>query len=213
LTAHGAIDLARCEELALAGARGETEACNELVEHLWPFWLDAVASNRSMGSLAHSEDHVHNAVLALVAKIGRAGGSLRLYPPWRDQNRDKDFGDWMRIVVANVVRSYVRSQLGSRGGTDELSIKRLINEFSVSPALAELGERPPITALQTARQLAEFARRHLPPEQLSAISLWLEGNSFDEIEAQLGTEAGQAGKRVRAAIATLRRHFGVNAEK
>jgi hypothetical protein len=116
----------------------------------------------------------------------------------------------MHIVVANAIRDHVRTTLGESKAprTDALSVKRLLNEFAASPALKELGVRPPITAAQTARQMLEFAERRLPPDQYLALTHWIDGASFAEIEAELGEAApGQAQRLVRAAVATLRRHF------
>jgi DNA-directed RNA polymerase specialized sigma24 family protein len=82
-----------------------------------------------------------------------------------------------------------------------------LNEFASSPALEDLGVRPPLTAAQTARELIEFARSRLPAEQLALLEAWLEGASFDDMAREHGTTADEARKLVRAAVATLRRHF------
>jgi hypothetical protein len=114
----------------------------------------------------------------------------------------------MRIVAANLVRDYVREQMGSRrANLDEPSPKRILNEFSMSPALDELGVRPPMTAAQTARELLDFARTRLSPLQLRALALWLEGTSFDPMDQELEVAAGEGRKLLRAAVAVLRRHF------
>ncbi len=117
-----------------------------------------------MGSFARSEDHVNDVLTGLVNRLGRDGGhGLRLYPPWRARNPDKDFADWIRIVTVNVMRRHVREQLApARGGEALPSRKRLLNEFSQSPAIEELGMRPPVTAAQTAQQLLVFAQERLP---------------------------------------------------
>jgi DNA-directed RNA polymerase specialized sigma24 family protein len=114
----------------------------------------------------------------------------------------------MRIVTKNVIRDYAREQLGSRNvASDGLSSKRLLNEFAYSPALEELGIRPPLTAAQTARELLEFARSRLPPEQLDVLHRWLEGASFEDIAEELGHTPEVVRKLTRSAVATLRRHF------
>jgi hypothetical protein len=104
-----AIDVTLCESLAARAAAGDGDACRKLVEHLWPAWIGMVRSSRSMGALARSEDHVHDVVARLVEKIGRPDGrGLRLYPPWRERNQTKTFGDWIRIVTKNAIRDYAR---------------------------------------------------------------------------------------------------------
>jgi hypothetical protein len=65
-----------------------------------------------------------------------------------------------------------------------------------------------MTAAQTARQLLEFAREHLPEDQLGALMMWLEGATFEEIAEELGLGEPEAARKTqRAAVAALRRHF------
>ncbi|HEY3494249.1 MAG TPA: hypothetical protein VGK73_06170 [Polyangiaceae bacterium] len=203
------MDTALCERLAKLGAEGDASAIRKLVESLWPVWVEMVRTSRSMGPLARSEDHVHEVVTRLVEKLGRADGrGLRLYLEWRARNAEKTWADWLRIVTKNAVRDYAREQIGPKqADPDEPSLKRLLNEFSSSVALEELGARPPLTAAQTARELLEFARRRLPADQLAALAGWLEGASFEDIGAELGIAEGDARKLLRASVATLRREF------
>ena len=206
------IDSARCDALAAAIERGDDAAWHALVEHLWSELGGLVRSSRIMGRFGRSDDHVHDVLAGLVARLGRDGGhGLRLYPPWRVKNPDKDFADWIRIVLANVMRRHVREQLAAArddGGAPLPSKKRLLNEFSQSPAIEELGVRPPVTEAQTAQQLLVFARERLPAVQLRALASWIEGADFDEIAVALSLENARAAERtVRAATAVLRRHF------
>jgi len=205
----GELDEALCHRLALSGATGDPAACKALVEHLWPYWLRTVRASRALGAFAQSEDHVRDVAVRVMEKIGRADGhGLRLYAPWCERNPTKGFGDWIRIVTKNVIRDYVREQLGSpRETEDGISRKRLLNDFASSPALEELGIRPPITLAQTARELIEFARARLPADQLQALGSWVAGGSFADTAAELGVSAELVQKLVRSAIATLRRQF------
>ena len=209
------LDIELCERLANGAASGDAAATNQLLEHLWPAWLDIVRASRSLRALGQSDDHVHNVVARLVQKIGRAEGyGLRHYAPWRERHPEKTFEDWLRIVTANVVRDYVREHVIQRPGEATApSVKRLLNEFAASPLLDELGVRPPFTAAQTARELIEYAREHLPGNQLQALSSWLEGQSFEEIEVTWSAPAGTGAKLVRAAIAALRRRFAGGADE
>jgi len=203
------IEIGLCETLARQGAASDLVACQKLIEHLWPHWLDLVRANPSMGSLANSEDHVYNIATRLVAKLGEPNGrALKRYVSWRENNESKDFGDWICIVTANTVRSYVREQLGARqSSVDAPSLKRLLNEYTLGPALEEHGIRPTMTPYQTAREIIEYAKLKLPTEQFQALAMWLEGGSVDELEEQLRLSAGQGRRLLRAAIAVLRRHF------
>jgi DNA-directed RNA polymerase specialized sigma24 family protein len=199
----------RCERLVERTLAGDARAQRELIGHLWPAWLAQAGSSRSLGSLRRSEDSVRDIATRVAEKIGKPNGALRLYPHWREQHPEKSFGDWMRIVTSNVIRDYVREQLGSaRLDEGEVSPKRLLNEFSSATTLDTAGVRPPYTAQETARQLLEYAERRLPPLQTTALALWLEGATFDEMSQSLGTDAAQARDLLRAAVAVLRRNFG-----
>jgi DNA-directed RNA polymerase specialized sigma24 family protein len=203
------IDPARCEELARRAVSGDGAARQELVELLWPFWIETARTSRSMGAFARSEDAVHSVAMTLLEKIGQADGrALALYGDWSRRHPDKDFADWMRIVTKNAIRDYVRDQMGPRPETGEISVKRLLNEFASSAAAETLGVRPPFTAAQTARELLEFAKASLPPEQLRVLDGWLQGARFEDMAIELGGSAEQARSLMRAAVATLRRRFG-----
>lgn len=205
------LDRRRCEELVKASAGGDGAAWTALVKEIWPYLIHLAKSSRSMGAMARSEDHVRNVVTAVVAKLGRDDRrGLNLSLSWCARNTSKGFDDWLRVVTTNVIRDYVRHELGdalSRTGA-EPSVTGFLNEFRTSPILDSLGIRPPITAAQTARELLQFAENHLPALQLSALRAWLDGHELGEIAEQGALpDADEARKLVRAAIATLRRHF------
>ncbi len=80
----------------------------------------------------------------------------------------------------------MRDHKGELTENEDLSATRLLNQFTRSGASEEIGERPAVTAAQTARQLREYAARHLPEEQHRALMLWVDGGTFDEIAAELG---------------------------
>lgn len=206
------IDSLRCEALAAGAASGDNNAWKELIAVLWPAWTRQVRASRAMGSFARSEDCVRDVLANLVQKLGEdRARRLRTFSDWHERNPEKTFDDWARIVAANAIRDYVRAQLGAAStseGEPLPSAKRLLNEFSMSPRLEELGFRPPVTAAQAARQLLEYAEAHLPPAQRQALGAWLDGSTFEEIERDLGLEEpGEAKRLVRAAIAVLRRRF------
>lgn len=202
------IDDEYCRSRATRAAEGDAQAARELVEYLWPRWLEAVKKSRSLGSLARSEDVVHDVVARLVEKLTRDDGrALRSYASWQERHGGKTFSDWIRIVTKNVVRDYARERLGPRESNDEPSVKRLLNEFANSSALEQLGARPPFTAAQTARELLEFASKRLAVEQAQVLEAWLAGSDFDEIGRDLGVDPEQARQRLRSGIAVLRRYF------
>lgn len=194
----------RLEALAVRAAAGDQVATREWVEQLYPFLVTLVRSNSSMRPFAGSEDHVQNAAQRAAAKVsGGVASCLR----WRGAHPDKDVLDWVRIVSKNAIRDYLRTQLGPRTADGQPSAKRLLNEFASSEGLEERGERPPFTAAETARELCEFAIEHLSAPQLAVLSRWLEGQSFEEIAGELQLPSEAPTSLLRAAIATLRRHF------
>jgi hypothetical protein len=205
------LDASYCEELAERAQQGDAAAQSQLVEHLWPQWLKQARASRSMAALARSEDHVREVAARVAEKLTKKGGhALRLYPLWRGAHPDSDFGDWIRIVVANVIRDYVREQIGNSKLDDgEISPKRLLNQLTRSPAADRFGFRPAFTTAQAARQVVEFARAKLPPEQLRAIELWLEGATDDDMDREFGTSPGRGRELMRAGVAVLRREFAV----
>ncbi len=205
----GELDTSLCERLAERGMQGDAVAQRQLVQLLWPWWLKQVRASKAMASLARSEDHVREVAARVAEKLAKKGGhALRLYPLWRDNHPENDFGDWIRIVVANVTRDYVREQMGSAGVRDgEISPKRLLNELTLSGAGTAPGFRPPFTTKQAARQVIEFARSHLSPEQLRALELWLQGATDADLDRELATPPGGGRALMRAGVAVLRRKF------
>lgn len=205
------LDVVQCERVATALGGTDDPAWPGFVEALWPELTRLVRASRSMGPLARSDDHVRDAVTRVFEKLGADGcRALRLYPAWRDGAAGRSFADWLRIVAANVVRDYVRERAGRPSDApraDPAPNKRLVDSLAeMLPSEDVLGARPPVTAYHTAREVLEYARAHLPPAQLDALSGWLGGESFEETAQKLGLGAPEAANRlVRAALATLRR--------
>jgi hypothetical protein len=215
--------------LVARACAGDAAAWRELSALLWPVWERLARSSLEMRSLGRSNDHTDNVVVNLFEKLWRLDKDghrkLASYPPWqeRQENRDKTFEDWNRIVTANAVRDYVREQVGRDAAARQPdrtmpSVKRLLNEFASSSPLEtptssadveKLSMRPAVTREQTARELLDHARDHLPEDQYRALALWLHDESFERIEAALALDAPGAGHAlVRAAVAVLRRRFG-----
>lgn len=168
-----------------------------------------------MGPLRDSEDHRRNALAETLSKLARNNyRALELLPYWLDANVGKDASDWLRIVVTNVIREYVATRLGGgRRAPDEVNKRMLhtlaahLTENDDSPSL-----RPPVTDVITAREILEYAARHLPEPQLRALEAWLSHCDFAEIgrAAGLVADAARGGERlVRAALARLRRQFAL----
>jgi RNA polymerase sigma factor (sigma-70 family) len=198
-----------CEVWVARGAIGDSAACRELIEYLWPIWLEMVRSSRAIMALPNPEDGVHDVVAKLVEKLGQPGGrGLALYLSWKQRNSEKAFEDWLRIITSNAIRDHVRERLAAqRHSSGDPGVKRLLNEFASAPVLEELGVRPPVTLAQTARELLEFARNRLGERQQAILEAWLEGASFGEIGQAHGISELDARQGLRAAVAVLRRYF------
>jgi RNA polymerase sigma factor (sigma-70 family) len=210
------VDLPHCERLVAAAVRGDSTACRQLVEHLWPFWLNRVRTRRSMRVLSKSDDHVHNVVARLVQKL-LDPRVLESFAGWQTTGSGANFSQWLHTVTDNEVRDYVRSVAGRSTRTSdsdyEPSAKLLLNEFASSFLVDDLGFRPPNTELQTAQQLLQFATARLAPDQLHVLTRWLKGSTDEETALELGLpEATIRGLR-RAAVARLRRAFSLSAQE
>jgi DNA-directed RNA polymerase specialized sigma24 family protein len=216
-------DRATCERLLAEVGSTADATWKHLAALLWPEVARLVRKSRSMTVLAHSEDHVRNATLLVLEKLGKHDcRAAHLHGPWRAAHPDATLDDWLRIVATNVVRDYVREQSGrvarrsGEGSNEPVSgaaepvNKRLLH--SLATLLPDDDDLPRASALSAtsehaARQLAAWAESRLPREQLAALSAWLQGASFEEMVAELAlADAAAAKKLVRAAVASLRRH-------
>lgn len=208
------LDLERCDELVRRHQRGDVRALDALVEYLWPFWGDLARRSRVLGPLRRSDDAVRDVQTRLVEKLhANERRALGQYVVWSEQNREKTFEDWMRIVATNVIRSYMRREL-AEGRTIKVdgdpTARRILSEFFVSVETEEPGFRPPVTPAQTAKRLLEYARERLPAAQWTALASWLQGAEFEEIAEEQPEQLADpdaARRTVRAALATLRRRF------
>lgn len=211
------LDVARCHAIAVRPGPLPDAEWKALLAEIWPFLERSVKRNRTMGSLARSDDNVKDVMTSVVERLSPSGGNaLANYKDWCAEHEREDFDDWLRIVVSFAIRDWVRAALGrsQKAKDPELpSVKRLLNEFAASPASEDAfgAERPAYTLAQTARQLLTFARESLAPDQHRALSLWLDDVDFGEIEGELGLASeDDAKKLVRAALATLRRRFAIS---
>lgn len=208
----GPPDPSAVEGLVLAAIDGDDAAWRRLAASLWPVFLERVRRHRAMGSLREREDHVGDVVMALIDKLSPdGGGALGAYPDWRARHPGKAFDDWLRIVTAFTVRDHVRKTLG-RGQRDPSlpSAKLILNEFAMAAKPDDHGSiRPAYTRAQLAQALLRVAREQLDALQLGALTEWIQGADFAEIAEAIGTDEETARKRLRSAVAVLRRRFSL----
>ncbi len=188
--------------------RGDEVAWMTLFSRFGPLVERIARTNRSMGSYRGSEDDVRNVMAQVFERLRRDDfRALRSYAAWHEKNPAKGFIDWLTIVTVNVVRNYVASKLGAPN-SDRTSLKQLVNTLAESVDGEGPVVLPHITTRETARRILEYARDHLPEDQLAALGAWLEGLSSAEIAVELELHDARTAERlVRAALARLRRQF------
>jgi DNA-directed RNA polymerase specialized sigma24 family protein len=189
---------------------GNESAWKELATRLEPVLLKLLGRSRILGPMRHNVDDCRAVMTNVLTRLKKDDfRGLRLFQPWIEANPKKTFGDWIRIVTANMARDHVSSRLG--GGN-----KRLVNTLaSLLPADDDnrIAFRPAMTDAQLARELLDYAARCLDAIRLQALRRWLEGASLEEVASELGLPtARDADKLVRAALAKLRRQFGNQAD-
>jgi hypothetical protein len=198
---------------------GDDAAWKELVVQLEPHLIALLRRSRTLGPMRHNVDDCRAVMISVLERMKKDDyRGLRLFQPWVAANPEKDFGDWIRIVTVNMARDHVSSRLGDAARSDDEPPlnKRMLNTLaSLLPSDDDhrLAFRPLITNDQLARELMEYAVRTLDPVQLRALTLWIQGGSFEELATELDLPRPQDATRlVRAALARLRRHFGDQAD-
>jgi len=208
------VDDAGIEALVAQAALGETAAWRELWEHVEP-WLEKVVANpRFLGRLGQRDDDRSNIIVEVMARLyADHFHRLKLYIDTRRTSPNLKFKSWLRVVAKRVGIDYLRGHqnyVDRRRDPNRGSAPGEWIEPGTLPSQSKMpGERPPMTNRGTALELLRYAAGAVPEPQLSALELWTEGASYDEIARQLelGEGADGAERLVRAAIERLRRRF------
>ncbi len=192
---------------------GDEAAWKELVVQLEPHLTALLRRSRTLGPMRHNVDDCRAVMISVLERLRRDDyRGLRLFAPWAEANPGKDFGDWIRIVTANLARDHVSSRLGEASSGNKRMLHTLASLLPDGDD-ARLAFQPLVTDAQLARELLAYAERTLEPTQLHALRRWLAGASFDGLAAELQLAAPRdADKLVRAAVARLRRHFGAHGD-
>ena len=211
MVAVGASDLASLATYVPAVVAGDAAAWHQLAAQLEPHLMRLLRRSRALGPMRQNADDCRAVMTNVLERLRKDDyRGLRLFERWIDANPGKDFGDWIRIVTANLARDHVSSRLGAADGA--VLNKRMLNTLaSVLPNGDDhrLAFRPTMTNEQLARELLEYAEQALDSAQLQALRRWMDGATFAELAVELGLAAPRdADKLVRAALARLRRHFG-----
>jgi DNA-directed RNA polymerase specialized sigma24 family protein len=189
-------------------------AWQELASRLEPLLIRFLRRSKTLGPMRHSVDDCRTVMVKVLERLRKdEHRSLRLYATWADANPSKSFGDWMRILTTNLARDHVASRLGAadqdaRGGPHNKRMLHTLATLLPEDGDDRLAARPAMTDAMMARELLESAQRLLDGDQMRALRRWMDGASFEELAEELGLpSARDADKRVRAALARLRRHF------
>jgi DNA-directed RNA polymerase specialized sigma24 family protein len=208
------VDDAELEVLVGRAADGEVAAWRSLWEDVEP-WLEKVVANpRFLGRVGQREDDRSNIIVEVMARLHADGfHRLKLYIEIRHTNPQLKFKTWLRVVAKRVGIDYLRGHqnyVDRRRDPNRGSAPGQWVEAGTLPTQSKLpGERPPMTNRGTALELLRYAADSVPEPQLSALELWTQGASYEDIARELAVAEGATGseKLVRAAIERLRRRF------
>ncbi len=208
------VDEVQLEVLVERAARGEAVAWRELWEDVEPWLEKVVGSPRFLGRVGQREDDRSNIMLEVMARLHSDGfHRLKLYVETRHSTPQLKFKTWLRVVAKRVGIDYLRGHqnyIDRRRDPNRGSTPGQWVEPGTLPPHSELaGERPPMTNRGTALELLRYAAGSVPEPGLSALELWTQSASFEDIARELEIEGGAGGaeKLVRAAIERMRRHF------
>lgn len=208
------VDEVKLEMLVERAANGDSAAWRAMWEDLEPWLLKVVGNPRFLGRLGQRQDDRSNIVVEVMARLhSDSFHRLKLYVDTRRSTPQLKFKTWLRVVTKRVGIDYLRGHenyLDRRRDPNRGSAPgEWIEPGTLPPASRLPGERPPYTNRGTALEVLRYAAGTVPEPQLSALEMWAQSASFEEIAGELGVADGSAGaeKLVRAAIERLRRRF------
>jgi DNA-directed RNA polymerase specialized sigma24 family protein len=209
-----AMDDGQLEVLVERAAGGDTASWRALWEDVEPWLEKMVASPRFLGRVGQREDDRSNILVEVMARLHADGfHRLKLYVETRRTSPQLKFKAWLRVVAKRVGIDYLRGHENYRDRRRDPNRGSAPGQWvepGTLPSQSNLpGERPPMTNRGTALELLRYATSAVPEPQLSALELWTEGASYDDIARELELAGGAVGaeKLVRAAIERLRRRF------
>lgn len=182
------------DELVVAASEEDERAWQQLWSQIEPPLSRILAAPHFLGPIAQREDDRRNIAVAVMARLReRRFHRLRLYLDAKRANPRLRFLSWLRVVAKRVGIDYLRAYHEPVADTLHTG---------------DAGERPPVTNRGTARELLRHAAGVVPPEQLRALELWTQSETFGDIARELGmVDAATAERSVRAALERLRRAY------
>jgi DNA-directed RNA polymerase specialized sigma24 family protein len=208
------IDDAELELLVARAATGDAPAWTELWRHLEPWLVRVVSSPRFLGAIGQRDDDRSNILVEVMARLhADEFHRLKLYVEMRRSRPQLAFKSWLRIVAKRVGIDYQRGHehyVDRRRDPDRGSTPGEWIEPEPLASHSRLpGERPAMTNRGTALELLRYAAGNVPEPALSALEMWTQSISYDDIARSLELADGPDGaaRLVRAAIERLRRRF------
>jgi DNA-directed RNA polymerase specialized sigma24 family protein len=191
---------------------GDERAWGQLWTELEPRLGAIVRKPRFAGRLSRSEDDVRNILVEVMARL--RDDDFRRLRRYLDQKADKPkmtFMPWLIVVTKRIAIDYLRAHadyIDKRRDQRTESPGKWV-EHGTLPSDSRLdGGRPPVTTRGTALAMLRYAYDALPPEQVSALELWILNKGFKEIAEELGLATAKDAERLlRAALERLRRQF------
>jgi DNA-directed RNA polymerase specialized sigma24 family protein len=187
---------------------GESSAWHELWHRVEPLVWGISGKWQVTGPLCKRTDDRRDIVLRVMERLREADfRRLRGFAASAGRGSDNAFRAWLLTLSARVAVDHVRAHpehLDARGrrGTERWA------KLVALDGIPELAEERDLTRRTTALRLLERAREELSVQQLTALSIWLDGATTAVIAERLGLSDPSAGLRVlRAALKRLRDRY------
>jgi DNA-directed RNA polymerase specialized sigma24 family protein len=207
---------AELDALVVAAAGGDEGAWQRLWNAIEGPLTRVVAQRSFLGPLSRRDDDRANIVVSVMGRLRDDGfRRLQVYLDTKRENPRLRFMSWLRVVTKRVGIDYLRQHQNwiRRTSANASTPGRWVDAGTLPPDSELRGERPPVTNIGTVRELLEFAKHELPPEQLRALQLWAASETFDQIAHTMELpSAREAERRVRAALERMRRKFRIDEE-
>jgi hypothetical protein len=187
-------ELDELDELVKAAADEDEPAWRLLWARIEAPLSRMLAQPHFLGPIMQREDARASIAVAVMARLRERGfHRLRHYLAAKRANPRLRFLSWFKVVARRVGIDYLR--------TYHEPVAQTLHTGDAS-------ERPPVTNRGTARELLRHAAEVVPPEQLQALELWTQSETFSDIARTLElADAAAAERMVRAAIERLRRAY------
>lgn len=185
---------------------GDAQAWHELWSLCEPTVWAITGKWQLVGPLSRREDERGNIVVDVMARL-RADRwkRLRLYAESAALRPGSSFKSWLATVTTRAAIDYVRAhpEYEDRRATDA-SKSRWIPVVASDEMDRRAALSDPLRDA-TVSEILSWARASLSADQLSALSLWLEGEDHGAIAKRLGLGEGvDADRLVRAGLKRLR---------